>query len=247
MNTESKNKVAIVTGASRGIGRAIALRLARDGMAVAVNYARSAEEAESVVDEIKAAGGRAFAIQADVARVSEVTRLFDETIARYGKVDVLVNNAGILFNKPVAAVTEEEFDRIFAVNVKGTFFACQQAALRLSDGGRIINLSSTTTAVMLPTYGAYVATKGAVEQLTRTLSKELGSRGITVNAVSPGPTDTELFKLGKSPEMIQRLANGAAFNRLGTPEEIAEAIAFLAGDASGWITGQNIRANGGFA
>jgi 3-oxoacyl-[acyl-carrier protein] reductase len=152
-----------------------------------------------------------------------------------------------MFTKPVSATTEAEFDRIFATNVKGTFFACQQAATRLADGGRIINLSSSTTARFMPNYGAYVATKGAVEQLTRSLARELGPRRITINAISPGPTDTELFKSDKTPEQIRFFEQQAAFGRLGKPEEIAEVVAFLAGDAASWITGQNIRANGGLA
>jgi 3-oxoacyl-[acyl-carrier protein] reductase len=247
MNNMLKGKVALITGASRGIGRAIAERLSRDGAAVVVNYARNADAARTVVAEIEAAGGKAFAVQADVGRVAEVVRLFDETIAHFGRLDILVNNAGVMFNKPVSAVTEEEFDLVFAVNVKGTFFACQQAATRLAEGGRIINFSSTTTVMMLPTYGAYVASKGAVEQLSRSLAKELGPRGITVNVVSPGPTETELFSIGKTEEQRQRLAQASAFGRLGQPPEIAEVVAFLASDAANWVTGQNVRVNGGVA
>jgi len=238
-------KVALVTGASRGIGRAIAVRLAHDGAAVVVNYSGNHKAASETVAAVEAARGRAIAVQGDVGKVGDIEQLFDAAFEHFGKLDILVNNAGVMFNKPVADVTEEEYDRIFVVNVKGTFFACQQAARRMADGGRIINFSSSTTAMMLPTYGTYVATKGAVEQMSHVLAKELGPRGITVNVVSPGPTDTELFGQGKTEQDKQRFAQMAALGRLGQPQDIADVVALLVSDEARWITGQNIRANGG--
>ncbi|MEG4073839.1 SDR family oxidoreductase [Microcoleus sp. Pol14C2] len=240
-------KVAIVTGASRGIGRAIALRLSQEGASVVVNYARGVEQAKEVVSAIEAAGGKALAVQADVSKTAEIRDLFDRTLETYSQIDILVNNAGVILYKPVAEVTEAEFDNLFAINVKGTFFACQEAAKRMADGGRIVNFSSSTTAMLLPTYGAYVATKGAVEQLTRSLAKELGDRQITVNVISPGPTDTELFTVGKTPEQIQRFTQITALGRLGKVEDIADVTAFLCSEQARWITGQNIRVNGGIA
>lgn len=240
-------KVAVVTGSSRGIGRAIALRLSQEGASVVVNYAKGVEAAQDVVSTIEAAGGKALAVQADVSKTAEICNLFDRALETYAQVDILVNNAGVILYKPVAEVTEAEFDNLFAVNVKGTFFACQEAAKRMADGGRIVNFSSSTTAMLLPTYGAYVATKGAVEQLTRSLAKELGDRQITVNVISPGTTDTELFTVGKTPEQIQRFAQMTALGRIGKVEDIADVTAFLCSEQARWITGQNIRVNGGIA
>ena len=241
------NKVAIITGSSRGIGKAIAKRLAKDGAAVVINYSHSADKADGAVKEIEAAGGKAIALQADVSKVADLERLFGDTIDKLGKVDILVNCAGVVVYKPIVDVTEDDFDRIMAVNVKGTYFACQQAAKHMADGGRIVNISSTTTALMLPTYSAYVASKGAVEQISRVLCKEVGERQITVNIVSPGPTDTPLFRKGKTEAQIKHFGEMAALGRIADVKDIADAIAFLCGDDARWITGQNIRVNGGLA
>lgn len=241
------NKVILVTGASRGIGAAIARKLASEGAKLVVNYVGAQAEAEEVVADIKKQGGEAIALKADVSKSSEVTQLFDAVIAQYGRIDVLINNAGIMLTKLIKDTTDEEFTRQFDINVRGTFNTLREAVTRLADNGSIINFSSTTTRVMMPTYGTYVATKGAVEQLTRVMAKEVGSRGINVNVVSPGPTNTALFTKGKSQETMDRLASLNAFNRLGEPEDIARVVCFLASDEAKWISGQNIGINGAMA
>lgn len=242
-----ENKVALVTGASRGIGAAVALHLAKAGAKIIVNYTGGLEAAQQTVAAIESAGGEAIALQADVANPEQVKAMFDAAIAHFGKIDVLVNNAGIMITKLLKDTTDEDFTRQFEVNVRGTFNTLREAATRLADGGSIINFSSTTTRVMMPTYATYVATKGAVEQLTRVFAKEVGSRGINVNAVLPGPTNTELFTKGKPQEVIDRLASLNAFNRLGEPDDIAKTVAFLASDDAKWISGQSIGLNGAMA
>ncbi|MDR0262388.1 MAG: SDR family oxidoreductase [Sphingobacterium sp.] len=246
MNT-LKNKVILVTGASRGIGAEVAQQLASAGAKVIVNYAGGKDAAAQVVDRIKTQGGDAIAIQADVSNATAVAQLFDQAISHYGKIDVLVNNAGIMITKLIKDTTDEDFSRQFDINVKGTFNTLREAATKLADHGSIINFSSTTTRLLMPTYGTYVATKGAVEQLTRVFAKEVGARGINVNAILPGPTNTELFTAGKPQEIIDRLASLNAFNRLGEPTDIAKIVAFLASDDAKWISGQTIGANGAMA
>jgi 3-oxoacyl-[acyl-carrier protein] reductase len=239
------NKVAIVTGASRGIGAAIAERLAADGFAVVINYAGNAALAGTVVRDIEKAGGRATPVQADVSDPAAVRRLFDAAEATFGGVDVLVNNAGTMSLAKIADADDAAFDRIVAINLKGTFNGLREAANRLRSGGRIINFSTSVVGTKLERYGIYAATKAAVETLTGILAKELRGRAITVNAVAPGPVATDLFFEGKSPELIERLTKGPPLERLGTPEDIARLVAFLAGPDGGWINGQVLRANGG--
>lgn len=238
-------KVAIVTGASRGIGREIAELLAKHGAKVVINFASNPAKAEEVVASIKENGGEAISIQADMSQVAQIEQLFQQTMAAYGQVDILVNNAGIMITKPLAAMTEEDFDKQYVINVKGPYFAIQQALKHMNKGGRIINFSTSVVGVMYPTYSAYASTKGAVEQITRQLTKELGPAGITINTVAPGPINTELFTAGKSAEQIQATANSNAFGRMGEPEDVAGVVLFLASEESRWITGQTIRVNGG--
>ncbi|OOG41582.1 SDR family oxidoreductase [Rhodanobacter sp. C05] len=244
MNKQNQ-KVALVTGASRGIGAAIAQRLARDGFTVIVNYTESAEPAEALVRAIQQAGGQALAAKADVSNTADVRRLFDAAETAFGGVDVLVNNAGIMQLANMADAEDTSFDRQIAVNLKGTFNTLREAATRLRTGGRIVNFSSSVVGLLQPGYGIYAATKAGVEAMTSVFAKELRGRGITVNAIAPGPTATDLFLKGKPQEVVDRLAKLAPLERLGQPEDIAAAVAFLAGPDASWINGQVLRANGG--
>ena len=239
------SKVAVVTGASRGIGAAIASRLAADGFAVVVNYAGSDKEAAALAARIEGAGGRALTAQADVSDPQAVRRMFDAAEAALGGVDVLVNNAGIMRLAPLADSDDALIGRQIAVNLQGSLYTLREAARRLRDDGRIVNLSSSVVGMNLPTYGVYAATKAAIEAATRVLAKELRGRRITVNAVAPGPTATDLFLDGKPPAVVDQLARMSPLERLGRPEDIANAVAFLAGPDGGWINGQVLRANGG--
>ncbi|AMP05127.1 SDR family oxidoreductase [Collimonas pratensis] len=244
MNNANK-QVAIVTGSSRGIGAAVALRLARDGFAVIVNYAGSAAAAEALVQQLVKQGGQALAVQADVSDAAAVRAMFDAAEQAFGGVDVLVNNAGIMLNASIADTDDATFDRQIAINLKGSFNTLREAARRLRHGGRIINFSSSVVGLLQPTYGVYAATKAGVEAMTSVLAKELRGKNITVNAVAPGPTATDLFLNGKPQEMVDRLAKLAPLERLGQPQDIAATVSFLAGADGGWINGQVLRANGG--
>ena len=246
-STGLAGKTALVTGAATGIGKAIAGALAAGGARVVVNHPHTPELAAAVVADLQAAGGSALAVAADISSRAQYQAMVARLLDEYGRWDVLVNNAAVAVTKPFPQISEEEFDRSFAVNVKGVFHGLQLAWDHLADGGRIVTISSSTTALMLPGYAVYDATKGAVEQFTHILAKEFGPRGITVNAVSPGATETETYRLGKSEQFLASLEGMSAFGRLGRPAEIAAVVAFLASDAAGWVTAQNIRVNGGTA
>jgi 3-oxoacyl-[acyl-carrier protein] reductase len=243
--TDRTSKVAIVTGASRGIGAAVAGRLATDGFTIVINYSGDTKSAEALARQIEGEGGRALAVKADVSDPKAVRGMFDAAEAAFGGIDVLVNNAGIMKLAKIADSDDALFDQQIAVNLKGSFNAMREAARRLRDGGRIVNFSTSVVGTKVETYGIYAATKSAIETMTAILSKEMRGRGITVNAVAPGPTATDLFLDGKSPELIDRLARMNPMERLGTPEDIASAVAFLVGPDGGWINGQVLRANGG--
>jgi len=245
MSITSNDKVAIVTGASRGIGAAIAQRLARDGFTVVINYAGNVAEAEALSAAIEKEGGKALTAQADVSDPRAVERMWGAAEAAFGGVDVLVNNAGIMRLATLAEGDDELFDHQIAINLKGPRNTMKLAAQRLRDGGRIINLSSSVVGLYQPTYGVYAATKAGVEAMTHVLSKELRGRNITVNAIAPGPTATALFLDGKPQAVIDTLTKLAPLERLGQPEDIANAVAFLAGPDGSWINGQVLRANGG--
>jgi 3-oxoacyl-[acyl-carrier protein] reductase len=241
MSTQVSGKVAIVTGSSRGIGRAIAERLAADGAAVVVNYVRGEQAAQEVVQAIRERGGQAVAIRADVAQPAEVRRLFAEARNAFGALDIVIANAGVAVIKSIAESTEEEFDRVFDANAKGVFFTLQEAARNVRDGGRIVVVSTGGTRMLMSGTGLYLGSKGAVEQFVRVLSRELGPRNITVNALSPGFTDTDLL-----PERDRKIAaEMSPFTRIGEPAEVASVAAFLASDDAKWVTGQNVAAGGG--
>jgi 3-oxoacyl-[acyl-carrier protein] reductase len=243
--TNQTNRVAIVTGASRGIGAGVAERLAADGFTVVINYSGDVKSAEALARKIEGKGGRALTAKADVSNPNAVRGMFDAAEAAFGGVDVLVNNAGIMKLAKIADSDDALFDQHVAINLKGSFNTMREAAKRLRDGGRIVNLSTSVVGLKTETYGVYAATKAAIETMTGVLSKELRGRSITVNAVAPGPVATDLFLNGKSPELIDRLAKMNPLERLGTPEDIASTVAFLVGPDGGWINGQVLRANGG--
>jgi len=242
-----EGKVAIITGGSKGIGKATAIQLAHDGAKVIINYSGDSAAAEQTVSEIGAS--QAFAIKANAGSTSEISRLVDETIAHFGRLDIVVASAGIMPLNELDKLTEAEFDSIIALNVKGPLFLAQKAAPHLPSGGRIVLFSTTLCAAstVTPNYLAYCASKGAVEQMTRLLSKDLARKGVMVNCVAPGPTATDLFMKGKPEALINMIAGFNPQKRLGRPEEIAGTVRWLASEGGSWVTGQVIRVNGGMA
>lgn len=243
--TDNPQRTAIVTGASKGIGAAIARRLAEDGIAVVVNYATNSQAADAVVAGIEAANGRAVAARADIGNPAGIADLFDIAENTFGAVDILVNNAGMMALSPLADVEDDSFEQQVRINLGGVFRGIREAGKRLRDGGRIISFSSSVVGLYQPTYGVYSATKAAVEAMTHVAAKELGPRGITVNAVAPGPVQTDLFMTGKSEAQVQAITKMNPMGRLGQPDDIASVVAFLASPAGAWVNGQTIRANGG--
>lgn len=244
MSGKLAGKVAIVTGSSRGIGRGIAERLGQDGASVVVNYSGSEQEAIEVVKAIESTGGKSVAIQASLSQVEDIRRLFAETMQHFGQLDILVNNAGTGVVGAIADVTEEDYDKVFNLNVRGVLFALQEAAKHMNDGGRIVNISSTTTIHPEPGMAVYAASKAAIKLFTTVMAREVGDRNITVNTVMPGPTIPGMF--GNMPPEVQQQASASSpFDRVGTPQDIADVVAFLVSEEARWLTGQDVCANGG--
>ncbi len=247
MTNANETRTAIITGAARGIGVALAKRLAQDGFAVVINYANSATSADALVDELTAGGHQAMAIKADITNADAIKQMIDHAETRFGGVDVIVNNAGIMTTQPISEMSDAVYDAMMDTNVRGTFNMLREGAKRLRNDGRVINFSTTALHLKLPGYAVYNATKAAVEAMTGVYAKELRGRNITVNAVAPGPVATELFLNGKTDEQIAQFSKMPPIERLGQPEDISGVVSFLAGPDSGWVNGQTLRANGGLA